>query len=105
MISSDGRQIVQSHGGQQGPDIGQYHVPRHLAIDGDESLFVLDIINRRVTLLSSTLGYLCEVVKPDQLQWWPYRMSLDCRRRRLYVTDNRFEDGKYTSGRVVVFSV
>jgi len=105
IVNADGRHIVHSHGGPMGSDIGQYHVPRHVAVDSNESVFVLDILNRRVTLLSPTLDYLREVVAPEQLRWWPYRMSLDVRRRRLYVTDNEFEDGNYTSGRVVVVSV
>ena len=105
VISADGRQVVHSHGGEMGSEIGQYHVARHLAIDSNESVFVLDIVNRRVTLLSQTLEYLRQVVSPAQLKRWPYRMSLDVRRRRLYVTDNEFEDGNYTSGRVIVISV
>lgn len=105
VITPDGRQVVRSHGGQMGSDIGQYHVPRHLAIDSNESVFVLDILNRRVALLSPRLEHLREVVSPAQVKWWPYRMSLDVRRRRLYVTDNEFEDGNYTSGRVLVVSV
>ena len=105
LLSSDGRQIVHSHGGETGSEPGQYRVPRRLAVDRDESVFVLDILNRRVTLLSPTLDYVREVVSPEQLKWFPYRMCLDVRRRRLYVTDNGFEDGIYTSGRVVVFSV
>ena len=105
LVSADGRQLVQSHGGERGPDIGLYSIPRHLAVDNNESVFVLDILNRRVTMLSPTLDYVRQVVSPDQLKWSPYRMSLDVRRRRLYVTENRFEDGICMSGRVVVFSV
>ena len=106
-ISSDGRHVVHSHGGQPGSDTGQYDVPRHLAVDNNESVFVADIVNRRVTLLSPTLDYIRQVVSPTQLKWWPYRLFLDARRRRLYVTENNFNfnDGKYTAGRVVVFSV
>ena len=104
-ITADGRRIVHSHGGHSGSDTGQYVVPRHLAVDSNEFVFVLDICNRRVTMLPPTLEYVRQIVSPGQLKWWPYRMSLDVRRRRLYVTDNEFEDGNYTSGRVVVLSV
>ena len=104
-VSADGRHIVHAHGGQRGSDIDQYNIPRHLAVDNNEFVFVLDIVNRRVTMLSPTFKYKREVVTPEQLKWWPYRMFLDVRRRRLYVTDNGFENGIYTSGRVVVFSV
>ena len=104
-VSPDGRRVVHSHGGQRGSNIGQYYVPRHLALDNNEYVFVLDILNRRVTMLSATLEYVREVVTPAQVKWWPYRVCLDARRRRLYVTDNAFDDGVYTSGRVLIFSV
>jgi len=103
VLSPDGRQIVHSHGGPSGP--GQYDVPRHLAVDSNEAVFVVDVVNRRVTLLSPTLQYVRQVVSPTQLRWWPYRLSLDARRRRLYVTENDFDEGRYRSGRVAVFSV
>jgi len=105
MISADGRHIVHSHGGQPGSDTGQYRTPIHLAVDNNEFVFVLDVYNRRVTLLSPTLHYVRQVVSSDKLKGCPRRLYLDVQRRRLYVTDNEFKDGKYTSGRVVVFSV
>jgi len=104
-ISSDARRTHHSHGGESGPDTGRFDVPRHLAVDSDASVFVADIVNRRVTLLSPTLEFVRHVVTPLQLRWWPYRLFLDVRRRRLYVTENDFDDGTYKSGRVVVFSV
>ena len=105
VISSDGRRVVQSHGGQAGPGDGQYDVPRHLAVDSNESVFVVDVVNRQVTLLLPTLELVRRAVSPAQLRWWPYRLFLDARRRRLYVTENDFDDGNYTSGRVLVFTV
>jgi len=104
-ISVDGRDIVQSHGGQWGSHTGQYNVPRHLAVDKNDFVFVVDIDKRRVTLLSPTLDYIRQVGSPDQLKWRPCRLYLDTQRRRLYVADNEWKDGKYTAGRVVVFSV
>ena len=56
-ISADGHHIVQSHGGEPGPFIGQYDVPRHLAVDDNEFVFIVDLKNRRVTLLSPCLLY------------------------------------------------
>jgi len=97
-ISSDGRHVVQSHGGQPGSDTGQYSVPARLAVDDNEFVFVADYRNRRVTLLSPTLEYVRQVVSRDQLKWLPDRLCLDVQRRRLYVAD-------YTAGCVVVFSV
>jgi len=105
MMSDDGRHIVHSHGGQQGSDTGQYNGPFHLAVDDNEFVFVVDVNNRRVTLLSPTLEYIRQVVSRDQLKWRPRRLCLDTQRRVLYVVDNAWKDGEYTAGRVVVFSV
>jgi len=102
-VSADGNRIVQSK--RDGSDTCQHGVPRHLAVDQNQFVFVADIPNRRVTLMSPTLGYVHEVVTGSQLKWFPYRIFLDVRRKRLYVTDNEFEDGTYKSERVVVFSI
>jgi len=104
-ISVDGHDIVQSHFGQRGSDIGQYSGPYHLAVGDNQFVFVVDVFNRRVTLLSPTLGYVRPVVSRDKLKWNPLRLYLDTQRRRLYVADNEWKDGKFTAGRVVVFSV
>jgi len=107
MMSDDGRHIVHSHGGQRDSDTGQYNVPLHLAVDDNEFVFVADLNNRRVTLLSPTLEYVREVVSRDQLKWWPRRLFFDKERQRLYVCDNErnYGQAKYVAGRVVVFSV
>ena len=104
--SADGRHIVQYQGGQRGSNVGQYYVPRHVAVDNNEFVFVVDVGNRRVTLLSPTLNYVRQVVSREQVKWRPTRLCLDVQRRRLYVADSsKFKDGKFTKGRVVVFSV
>jgi len=107
MMSDDGRHIVHSHGGQRGSDTGQYDVPVRLAVDDNEFVFVADLNNRRVTLLSLTLEYVRQVVSCDQLEWCPRRLLFDKERRRLYVCDNErnYGQAKYRAGRVVVFSV
>jgi len=105
VVSANGSHIVHSHGGQRGSAIGQYNIPRHLAVDDDERVYVVDVINRRVTLLSPTLNYINEVVSSDKLQWQPTRLYLDVQRRRLYVTDNEWKDGRYIAGRAVVVNV
>jgi len=108
MISANGRHIVHSHGGQRGSDTDQYNWPLHLAVDDNESVFVADHGNRRVTLLSPTLQYVGQVVSPDQLKCGPpVRLYLDTQRRHLYVAEDEWnaEQRKYTSGRVAVFSV
>jgi len=104
MISADGRHIVHSHGGQRGSYTGQYRGPVHLAVDNNEFVFVADLNNRPVTLLSPTLQYVRQVVSSDKLKglfWW--QLYLDVQRRRLYVADIDWLMSR--SGRVVVFSV
>jgi len=104
-MRADGRYIVHSHGGQWGSDTDQYNGPIHLAVDNNEFVFVVDANNRRVTLLSPTLNYIRQVVSSDKLKWYPTHLHLDVHRQRLYVTDNEWKGGEWTSGRVVVFSV
>jgi len=105
-ISEDGRHIVQSHGGQPGSYTGLYHGRVHLAVDNDDSVFVIDAINWRVTLLSSTLDFVREVVSYDQLKGWPASLYLDRKTRCLYVAVNEWKDGQCrsqsTAGQVVV---
>jgi len=103
-VTADG-DIIQSHGGQRGSDIGQYNVPIHLAVDDNGLVFVVDVFNRRVTLLSPTLDYIRQVVSRDDLKWLPRRLCLDIHRRRLYVADNEMKDDYFTTGHVVVLSV
>ena len=105
MISADGRHIVHSHGGPRGSATGQYRVPGHLAVDDSEFVYVVDLFNRRVTLLSPTLSYIRQVVSSDKLKWRPRTLYLDVQGRRLYVADIESKDNKYIAGRVVVFSV
>ena len=104
-ISLDGHQTDLTHGGQRGSDTGQYSVPRHLAVDDNEFVFVADLDNRRVTLLSPTLEYVRQVVLPDQLNWRPRRLYADTQRKLCYVADNEWKDGWYIAGRIVVFNV
>jgi len=104
-VSADGRHIVHSQGGQPGSDTGQFHVASHLAVDNNEFVFVVDAINQRVTLLSPTLDHISQVVSRGQVKWRPRRLCLDVQKRRMYVADDEYKDGKYKAGRVVVFSV
>ena len=80
-------------------------MPCHLAVDDNEFVFVADVNNRRVTLLSPTLEYVRQVVSRDQLKGWPGRLCLDTERRVLYVAENEAKDDEFTAGRVVAFSV
>ena len=105
LLSADCTHTDHAHCGQRGSDTGQYNVPIHLAVDDNEFVFVADLYNRRVTLLSPTLNYIRQVVSSDKLNWEPRYLYLDVQRRRLYVGESERKDYKYTSGRVVVFSV
>jgi len=107
VMSADGRQIVHSHGGQPGSHTGQYRGPAHLAVDDNEFVFVADVNNRRVTLLSPTLEYVRHAVSRDQLKGWPHKLYLDRQRRHLYVVENKWNETQrsFTAGHVVVFSV
>ena len=105
VMSTDCTHIIHSHGGQRGSDTGQYNAPIRLAVDQNGFVFVADMCNRRVTLLSPTLKYEREVVSSDSLKWLPSRQHFDDQRRRLYVADNEWMNGEWTTGRVVVFSV
>jgi len=101
LIGSDG-QVVKSYGGPPGAGNQQVNVPAHMAVDGNDFIFVADLNNHRVLLLSPTLTYIRDVVSRKQLKWIPRRLSLDVQRRRLYVADDENKDGKYTAGRVIV---
>ena len=104
MISADGRHIVHSHGGQLGSDTGHCNMPLHLAVDDNESVFVADRYNRRVTLLSPTLEYVRQVVSRDQLNNEPWNLCLDTRQRLLCVSGNEGEVN-VRRGHAAVFSV
>jgi len=103
-ISSDG-QVVKSYGGPPGAGSQQMKLPAYMAADGNDFIFVADLNNHRVLLLSPTLTYVREVVSREQLQCLPRGLSLDVQRRRLYVADDEYKDGKLTAGRVIVVNV
>ena len=105
VVSEDGRDVVQSHGGQRGSDPDQYNVPAHLAVDENGFVFVADYNNRRVKLLSPTLDYVRRVVSGNELKWKPTQLCLNISRQHLYVAENEIKDGRTLKvGRVVVFS-
>jgi len=105
LVDSDG-QVFHSYGGPMDSGSEQMDTPTHLAVDNHGFVFVVDLKNERVLLLSPTLTYVREVVSPDQLSnWGPMRLFLDNDRRRLYVADTRWDGDEHTAGRVVVISV
>jgi len=104
MLSDDGHHTLQSHGGKAGPDTGQYKVPTHLSFDDNEFVFVADLYNCRVALLSPTLRYVRHVASRDQLEGSPRSLYFDSERRFLYVAVNAPTDAIW-KGRVLVFRV
>ena len=82
------------------------NVPLHLAVDRNGFVFVVDVTNCQVLLLSPSLT-LCirEVVTCTQVKRAPKRVLLDVERHCLYVAKNEYKDGTYTAGRVVVVSM
>jgi len=104
-LSDSNGHVVKSYGGPKGSGIQQMNVPYHLAVDRNGFVFVADLNNYQVLLLSPALTFVGEVLSREQLECAPGRMWLDSDIRRLYVAVNKLESGKYTAGRVVVVSV
>ena len=105
LIGSDGS-VVKSFGGEKGSDSQHLNTPPQMAVDRNEFVFVADLNNYRVLLLSPQLTYVRDVVSCEQLGgWMPIRVHLDSDRGRLYVASNEYKDGEYTAGRVVVVRV
>jgi len=104
LVSSDG-QVVKSFGGAKGSGSRQMYMPAHIAVNRNGFVYVADVNNHRVLLLSPSPSFVREVVSREQLKRGPLRLWLDEDRRRLYVANNQWEKDKYTSGQVVVIGV
>jgi len=104
LIGSDGS-VVRSFGGPAGSDSQQMKVPFHMAVDRNEFVFVVDLGNVRVSLMSPLLTYVRDVVSHEELSWRPTAVHLDSTRRRLYVAVNEFKAGKFSAGQVVIVTV
>ena len=106
LVSSDG-QVVKSFGGAKGTGSQQMYTPVHIAVDRNGFVFVADLNNRRVLLLSPSLSFVREVVSHEQLKWAPLRLWLDEDSRRLYIAVNKWGDlnDTYVAGRVIVIQI
>jgi len=104
LIGSDGC-VIKSFGGLKGSASQQMDVPCHLAVDENGSVFVIDLNNARVLLLSAELTYVREIVSRDELTCYPLRLFLDVQRRQLYIAVNEVKDDIWTAGRVDIVSV
>jgi len=101
LTGSDGC-VVKSFGGTKGSGSQQMDAPAHLAVDENGFVFVADVNNYRVLLLSPELTYVRDVVLRDELKWRPLRLFLDVNRRKLHIAHNKW---KSTDGRVIVVNV
>ena len=104
-LVDSGGQVVKSYGGRVGSGSRQINMPLHMAVDGNEFVFVADTVNGRVILLSPTLTYICDAVSREQLTLPPVRLSVDIKRRRLYIAVNEYKDSTHTAGQVLVVNV
>jgi len=100
LIGRDG-QVVRLYGEPKGSGSQQMDSPTHLAVDRKGYVFVADLQNCRVLLLSPSLAYIREIVSRDQLKGgYPVRLCLDPDTSLLYVA---VSDGP--RGRLLVASV
>jgi len=99
IVDLSGR-VLQSYGGSKGSGSGKLNAPYRLAVHG--VIFVADINNHRVLMLSSTLSLIREVVTGLR---YPWSILFDDETERMYVADNKWENGKYVSGQVKVYGV
>jgi len=108
LVSPDGH-VVKSYGGPKGSStLCQMSMPIRLAVDSSGFVFVVDYHNRRVLLLSPLLHYVRTVVSHEEFKSRPLALHLHVggnRARRLFVADNHHKDGRWTTGRVVVFTM
>jgi len=81
------------------------HNASHLSVDPHHRcIFVVDMGNRRIVALDSTLKELTDVPVVDKKRL-PSRICLDAERSLLYVACNEWKDVFWTSGTVNVFNV
>jgi len=99
LVGSNG-QVAKSYGGSRGSGPREMNVPFHLAVGRNKFVYVADVFNSRVLLLSPSLTYIREVLSTTQLRGYPGSLHLDEDKGRLYVAVSGFE-----GGRVVVLSV
>ena len=100
LVGADG-QVVKAYGGPPGSGNRQVNTPVHMAVDSNGVVYVADLGNRRVFLLSPELTYVCDVASREQLKWDPMRLFLDTDKGRLYVAENEWKDGENGQATVV----
>jgi len=104
LVGADG-QVVKAYGGQRGSGRRQINWPVHMTVDRNGFVFVVDLRNCRVLLLSPELTYVCDIASREQLKWDPMRLFLDANKGRLYVAESEWKDGEFKTGRVTVVCI
>jgi DNA-binding beta-propeller fold protein YncE len=106
--------ILQSYGGfresylrlfikrafYNGPESGKLNTPVRLSLN--RYIFVADLNNDRILMLSPNLTFNRTVVSDLT---GPRRLRFDEQTGRLYIADNKWENGKYVSGVIKVYGV
>lgn len=77
----------------------RFNVPVRLAVVNG-MIFVADLNNHRIVLLTSSFKFIREVVSN---LWFPLRIWFDERTSQLYVANNKRENGRYVGGQLKVF--
>jgi len=101
IVDLSGR-VQQSYGGSKGSGSGQLNVPIRLAVHG--VIFVADLNNDRVLILSPTLGLIGLRELLSGLKY-PSRIWFNDETGQLLVGDNKWENGKWVSGQVKVYGL
>jgi len=109
LVGADGH-VVKFYGGRCGSGNRQVDMPYHLAVDRNGFVYVVDLGNCRVLLLSPKLTYVRDIASHQHYKWdpdgWgPHKLFLDADKGQLYVAENEWNDDRYESGRVTVVSI
>jgi len=85
--------VLESYGSSFGSDVGHMNTISCLTIDKQGHVFVADLDNNRVELLSPTLTHLGYIETPGHELNWPLALHLDELNHRLYIGVFGFEIG------------
>jgi len=98
--------VLKSVSETEGPGVS-LNDPCFFALDGEESILLVDRQNRRVLLFSADLERSVELATRHKGLLYPRRVCLDESTGRMFVADNwlDFKDNTYRNGRVLVFQV
>jgi hypothetical protein len=102
-LLSDTGDVLKCYGSTNGSGIGHLDVPARVFEDEYSNIWVADLNNKRIVVLSPSLEYITTLLSAKEGLQGPYRMLVDG--SLLYVSDNTVEGGLAVSGRVLVFQL